>query len=533
VDSEIKKATLYSWRSRLKSVGGATAALIVTGILTRGITLLTQAVIAREFGLSEFSDAYFVTENVPELFLEFVAIGFSMVFIPTFTRYRVAGDEDEARKFASSFLFLSTFVSIALAVIAAAGAPILLSLMAPGFQGLVRQTGIKLVQIMSLSIVLLGLDAGIRGLLQSHREFVVPELGRVAYNSALFAFALILSSRFGVLVLGWGIVFGAVLQLVIQFLGALKQGVLKLVWAFDCAVAKRAAKQLLPFLIAISGMKIIFVLDRLVASSLSEGSVTALNYAGRIILLPVGIFALPLRTTFYPDMSSLAAQRKLAELAETVLSGLRILCFIVIPACVGLAALRVPLTRLLFERGAFDDLATLATSKALLYYAGGVPAIAAIFFLNNVYFSLGDPITLVKLNIFGWFTNLFLSLALSRYLGHLGIALATSISANLTVILMMFFLEHGKLKSLKMKSLLNSVWKIAFTSTLMGFLLLLLPDKLDNVLVRLQLNYQFLQVAILIVIGALAYLIAARLLRIDELLTLTTAFRKFFEVRVL
>ena len=521
------------WRSHFERVSGATLALVVTGTLARIITLLTQMVIADEFGVSIFSDAYFAMEKVPELSVAFIAVGFSTVFIPMFAEYRTTQGEDEAWKFASSFLFLSTIVSLSLAAIAAVCSPFLVSVMAPGFHGSTRQVAVALLRIMALSIIFLGPDAGMFGLLNSHREFIIPELARVTYNCVLFGVAWTLSSRFGVSVLAWGIVFAAVIRMTIQFLGAAKRGVLKLVWAFDHPGTRRAAKQLIPFVIAMSGVEIIFVLDRMVASGLSEGSIAALNYASRIILLPIGIFALPLRTTFYPALSDLAVRRDLQELAETTLTGLKVLLFIVIPACVGLAALRVPVTRLLFERGAFDGLATLATSEALICYAGAVPAIAAIFFLNNAYFCLGDPFTLIKLNIVGWSTNLFLNLILSRYLGHQGIALATAISATLTVTLMIFFLKQDKLKSLSVKSLLDSVYKMVFISALMGLPLVLLPDKLNSVLIQLQLDYQFLQVAILISIGASTYLIAARLLRVDELITLTTAFRKLFRVRCL
>jgi putative peptidoglycan lipid II flippase len=520
-----------SWRSRFEQVSGATLALVVTGTLARIITLLTQMVIADEFGVSTSSDAYFAMEKVPELFVAFIAVGFSTVFIPMFAEYRTTQGEDEAWKFASSFFFLSTIVSLFLAAIAVVCSPLLVRVMAPGFQGSTRQIAVALLRIMALSIIFLGPDAGLFGLLNSHREFIIPELARVTYNCVLFGVAWTLSSRFGVYVLAWGIALAAVIRMTIQFLGAAKRGVLKLVWTFDHPGTRRAAKQLIPFVIAMSGVEIVFVLDRMVASGLPEGSIAALNYASRIILLPIGIFALPLRTTFYPTLSDLAVRRHLQELAETTLTGLKVLLFIVIPACVGLAALRVPLTRLLFERGAFDSLATLATSEALICYAGAVPAIAVVFFLNNVYFSLGDPFTLVKLNVVGWITNLCLNVVLSRYLGHQGIALATSISATLTMTLMILLLKQDKLASLSVKSLLDSVSKMVFVSALMGLPLVLLPEKLNGVLIQLQLDYQFLQVAILILIGASTYLMVARLFRIDELVTLTTAFRKLFRVR--
>ena len=158
--------------------------------------------------------------------------------------------------------------------------------------------------------------------------------------------------------------------------------------------------------------------------------------------------------------------------------------------------------------------------------AGGVPAIAAIFFLNNVFFSLGAPLTLIKLNIAGWSTNYVLNLILSRYMGHQGIALATTVSATLTVILMIVILKRIHLTSLNLKSFSSSISKISVASASMGFLLLMLPNTVNNILMQLQLGYQGLQAAILIVIGAATYLTIARLFKSDELRLLTSAFNK-------
>lgn len=525
------EVTDSSWGSRFRQIPGATLALVITGALGRVITLLTQTIIAREFGLSVSSDAYFAVEKVPELFLSFVATGFSAAFIPMFAHYRADEGDEEAWRFASSFLFLSVSASILLAVVIGLGAPVLVSIIAPGFHGVTRELALTLLRLMAPAIIFLGLSASLLGMLQSHKAFILPEIGRITYNVALLSAAWFLSRELGIFALALGIVLGAMAWAVIQFTGALRRGMLKLVWVFNHPGARCAAKQLGPFIIAISGVEIAMMLNRIVASGLSEGSVAALNYAGRIILLPVGLFAIPFRTVLYPSLSNLAARRECKELAKATLSGLRILLFVIIPACVGLIALRFPLTRLLFERGAFDHYATQATSEALLCYAAGVPAIAMIFFLNNIYFSLGDSFTLVKLNILSWVTNLSLSLLLSRYLDFRGVAIATSTSMTLTVILMIYFLKREHLESLALKSLTGSIGKTIFVSALMGSLLFFLSGRLENLLTNLQLNYQCLQVIILILIGAATYLLTAGLLKVDELMTLTANLRVALRIR--
>lgn len=517
--------------SRLQHVPGLTLLLAVTGTLGRVITLITQTIIARELGLSTLSDAYFAVEKVPELLISFVAAGFGATFIPMFAEYRIGQGEDEAWKFASSFLFLSLIVSLSFTLVAVLCASALVSVIAPGFQGAAREIAVRLLRVMALSTMFLGLNAGLMGLLQSYGEFIVPEAGRIAYNCVLLGAAWSLSRGLGVSALAWGTVLAATIWLVIQIVGVVRRGALKLVWVFDHPGTRRAVKQLLPFVIAISGVEITLMLDRMVASGLSAGSIAALNYASRIVLLPVGLFAIPLRTAFYPTLSRLAARRQLPELAETTLSGLRMLLFIVIPAAVGLGALRVPVTRLLFERGAFDSLATQQTSEALICYALGVPAVSAIFFLTSVYLSLGDARTPVKFHAVGWSMNVILNLLLSRHWGHQGVAIATAISTNLTVILLVFFLKRHQLRSFGMESLLLSLSKTLLVSVLMGSLLLFLPGRLNTLLTHSRLDLQSLQVAILILVGALTYLATASLLGADELVTLRGTLRSFLKAR--
>jgi putative peptidoglycan lipid II flippase len=335
----------------------------------------------------------------------------------------------------------------------------------------------------------------------------------------------------GVSVLAWGIVVAAIIWLLVQVVGVVRRRALRLVWVVDHPGTRRAVRQLLPFVIAISGVEITLMLDRVVASGLSEGSITALNYASRIVLLPVGLIAIPLRTAFYPALSKLAAQNQLRELAGTTLSGLRMLLFVVIPAAVGLAALHVPIIRLLFERGAFDSLATQHTGKALVLYALGVPAVSAIFFLTSVYLSLGEPLTVVRTQVIGWSVNLLLNLLLSRRWGHQGVAVATAISTNLTVVLLVFLLKRRRLPSFALRPLLLSLSKTLLVSVFMGCLLLFLPGGLSDLLAQHHLDLQLLHLAILILLGALTYLAAATLLRADELSTLAATLRRLVKAR--
>ncbi|NJN81623.1 MAG: hypothetical protein HC802_04595 [Caldilineaceae bacterium] len=297
-------------RVRLAQVGGATVALTLIGLMTRAITVITQILIARHFGTTAASDAFFATEIIPDVFVNLLASGLGMVFIPIYAEYRVQSGDEEAWRFASAFLVGSTLLSVLFAGCILIGAPLLISLIAPGFDGEARAMAIHLMRIMAISMLLLGLNAGLRGLLQSNRNFLAPDLARFVYTCVLCVAAWLFSGRFGIYSLGWGIVVGVGLQFGLQLLSATRQKLLHPEWTLDHPGARRAGRQLLPLVVAISWTSVMFVLDRMAASGMAEGSIAAINYANRMIMLPVGIFAIPLQTTLYPTLAQPGRSRQ-------------------------------------------------------------------------------------------------------------------------------------------------------------------------------------------------------------------------------
>ncbi len=508
--------------SRFRQVPQAALAIAALAVAVRLLTFLTQAIIAQEFGASAPSDAYFAAESVVLLLADLIVAGFSMAFIPLFAQRRAARGDREARRFAHSFGLLSIAVSLALAALVALASPLLARVIAPGFHGQARELTVQLLRVMSLSIASLGLTAHLTGLLQSDKQFIVPELAQVGYGATLLGAALFLTDEVGVMALAWGTVLASLVRLALQLPSAASRGLARPGGGLDWAGAWRAAKLLVPLLVAHSGLRIALMLDWTAASVLPEGSVAALNLASRVALLPVGILAIPLRRAMLPTLSQQAAEGQLQKMGETVASALRMLLFAAVPICAALMALGAPLIRLLFERGAFVPAATLATSQALACYALGIPAIAGTFLLNGAYFALGDPLTPVKVNAAGWAVNLALNLILSPHLGINGIALATAASSTATSVALVYILRK-KLGALDVRPLLGSLVKMISASALMGALLLALPRLLSALPVPARFDPQALGMGVAILGGGLAYLAGAMALKMEELTALAAA----------
>lgn len=499
---------------------GAALTLSLATFLTRAATFVTQTVIAYRFGASGHTDAYFAAERVLLLLGDFIVIGFGVAFIPLWMEYQVRRGEREAQAFVSALITLATGATIVLAIVIALAAPVLVRFVAPGFSGPVAQTATQLLATMAPAVVFLGLTAGCTGLLEAHRRFVLPEISRVAYRVVILVATIALSGRLGVMALAWGTVAGSLVRLMVQLPSTLKFGIIHLTHRVDHEGVRRVGKRILPIFMAYAGMRVTMLLGGVVASGLPEGAVSGLAYAGRVMLLPVALLALPLRTTIFPTLSHHVALDELEVMGETAMRGLRLLSFVTVPVCAGLVLLRVPLIQLLFQRGAFDSAATQMTASALGWYALGLPAIGGMLIVNSIYFSLGDPITLVKFNLINWAASLGLSLALVGMLGPSGIAFSISLSTTTTYVLALLTLKH-RLPTLKIRPLGETVLKASVATGLMAGLLLGLSALLAGALPDLDASPAMRLLIVVLgsaVVGGSAYGIAAVALRMDEAL---------------
>jgi putative peptidoglycan lipid II flippase len=210
----------------------------------------------------------------------------------------------------------------------------------------------------------------------------------------------------------------------------------------------------------------IFV-STILASYLSEGSITYLYYSMRLIQFPIGIFGVAMGMAVLPTLSEHAAKGDFERLRDDFSFALRLLFFITIPAMAGLIALKVPIVNILFQRGKFDYAATAGTAQALLFYSIGIWSVVGVRVITASFYSMQDTKTPVRIAVVALLTNVVLSLILMKYLRHSGLAFANSLASGVNFILL-FILLRKKLKRIGAKSILSSFLKSALASTIMG-----------------------------------------------------------------
>ncbi|MGE5530272.1 MAG: murein biosynthesis integral membrane protein MurJ [Patescibacteria group bacterium] len=449
---------------RITRAAGLIAALTM---VSRILGFVRESLAGRLFTRLE-TDAYFAAFAVPD-FMYYLLVGgaLSAAFIPVFTEYLAKGEEKEGWRAASTFMNTVTVLLIVLA-----GAGIIFAgpvgrLEAPAFQGAKLILVSQLTRIMFSSVAMLAMAGLLMGVLYSYQSFFTPALGPVVYNVGIIAGAFFLGSRYGIKGMAAGVVAGAAGSLGLQVWTVWRRhpAYSPLIFDFRHPGFVRMLWLLLPSLFGLSATQLNILFTNMMASGLPAGSISALRWANRLIQLPLGIFAAAIGTAFFPAMARAVAEKRMDAYRETFSQGLRAILFITVPSAVGLAVLRYPIVRLLFQGQRFTAADTNLTAYALAFYCLGLFAHASILLLPRAFYSLQDTKSPVLVTASTVAISLGLNLVFLRYtrLLHGGMALSFSIMGLLNMGALLFLLRR-------------KVGRIGGRSILRGFVLSLMAS---------------------------------------------------------
>ena len=503
---------------RRQGVAQATAVLTVGTLLTRALGFVREMAIAHQFGATAATDAYLVAFVIPGLFASVGISAITAAFIPVFTEYHLKHGEEEAWRITNVLITLSVGVLSLSAVFTFLLAPILIPVLGPGLDQQSTESAVRLARIMSPAIVFIGLIGLSTSILNAYKHFTLPAFSGALFNIGIITSTLVLGSRLGIAGVAIGVVAGTLAHLLVQSTLLMnKRHFYTPSFEVSHPGVKQMAWLLVPFLIGPLAGQLNVIVDRILASSLAEGSIAALGFASRMMDLPLGVFAASIAAAFYPTLAEQHALGDLDQLRKTFSEGIRMLWFIVVPISIGLIILREPLTRLLLERGAFDTKATGLTATALLFYAIGLFARAGNIMLIRLYWARKDVFTPVKFSVLTVGLNIALSIVLMRSLLHGGLALASSIAAGINLVLLGSFLRK-RLRHIDGRRIAKSIAKIVLASSAMGGVCWQALHLSEHLFTNLgSLSQQFLQLIGVMVVGCLTYFGMALLLRMEQL----------------
>jgi putative peptidoglycan lipid II flippase len=421
----------------LGSIGSATLASRILGFAR-------DMIVALAFGAGPVTDAFFVAYRIPNILRRLLAEGaLSTAVVPVFTEYAALHAGDEMRRLVRATLGIGLVVLFATTLLGIVGAPWVLRAIAPGFTSDATQEAlaVQLTRVMFPYLILVGLSALAMGALNAANRFFAAALAPAVANVGMIAGVLLLARHVDppILSLAIGVLAGGVGQLLVQLPDLARCGLLvSPSWEPHHPALARMARLLVAAVFGLASVQVMVFVNTILASLLPAGSVSFLYYADRVMEFPLGVFGIALASASLPAMSRQAAEGDTRALAGTLNFALRLAVYICIPATVGLLVLRMPITRVLFERGRFTSADTLATAQALSGYAVGLVGFAAARITAQAFYAIKRPGVAVRVGALSVAANIVAALALMAPLGHAGLAYASSVGAFVNLLALLW-----------------------------------------------------------------------------------------------
>ncbi len=430
---------LENAEQNLTAQGSVVASM--TGV-SRVSGFLRDVVISAVLGATAGADIFFVALRIPNFFRRLFAEGaFAQAFVPVLAEYRNAGDDDALRNFVRIVCGNFGFLLIVICVAGTAGASGLVWVFAPGFLDDQEKfdLAVDMVRVTFPYLAFISLTAFAGSILNSFHRYALPAITPVVLNVSLIV-AAVIGMRFfetPVMALAWGVFAAGVLQLIFQ-LPSLQRlhliGIPRLDWR-DRGVRK-VGVLLVPAVFVASVGQINILVGSILASTLVTGSISWLYYSDRLMELPIGLLAIALGTVLLPNLSRLHSRGDDSGFGQTLDWGVRMGILIGLPAAVALYVLAIPLVATVFFRGAMTAGDVLQTSAALQAFTVGLLPLILTKITAPGYFAKQNTTTPFKYAAVSVAVNIVASLSLYSRLGHVGIALATSLAAIVHCVLL-------------------------------------------------------------------------------------------------
>ncbi len=469
------------WRKLQTSVTGG--AIIVSGswFLSKLLGFFRERLILARFGASPETDAYNAAFGIPDFIYGTLILGSLLsVFIPVFIHFREQKGQEEAHAIANSILNVIIIVFLACGFVLFAFAPLLVGLIAPGFDAQRTDLAIVMTRIISINILLFGISNVLSGILNASKRFVAFSIAPILYNAGILFGILFLVPTLGIKGVAIGAVIGAVLHVAVQVPSVIGTG-FRYRWALALKHpgVREIGRLILPRAFGQSVTQIDQLVNIIIGSTLVVGSVTVFKAANNVQDLPITLIGVSLATVVFPVFAEALARNDRACFVAHFSRVVRQILFMVIPISVLFLILRAQIVRVVYGAGLFDWDATIQTANTLGFFVLSFFAQSLIPVLARSFYAMKDTSTPVKITVIAVVLDIVGSFALARGfsigafhfagLGVRGLALSYSISSIIGTLLMYLVLRL-RIGDLDDERVIRTIVRVIFASALMALL---------------------------------------------------------------
>lgn len=489
-------------------------------LLAKFMGLFREMLVAGIYGQGYASDVINSATQIPLLFFDMVlGVAILSTFVPIYNRNLEMHGRGAADAFANNFITIVGAVAVLAAILGSAFAAPIVRLMVPGYAevpGKIEETA-RLLRILFPSIAFTAIAYVVVGILQSHGEFTVPSLISVVSNGVMIAYLLIFGDSMGLTGVAVSMLIAWALQLFFQLPWLVKTGYrYRPRCNFRDGTMKEVAQLAVPVLISSWVQPFCNMINMALGSGLGDGAVSALNWANKIYIIMVGVFAYAITNFIFPKLSKLSAGDNDEAFAETTRTSVGWIIFIIALVTALFLALSNPIIKVVFERGAFTAESTQITATALFYYSFGMIGYSICEVLNKSFYAIRDGVTPMVVSIIGIVINIgcaaLFVLVFNMQVG--GLALASALSSTAIAAALMFMINRRKgnvINGAFLVKLLKTLLCAAIAFVLAYFIYAAIDTAWDGGLL-----WTLIKLCIAALPACAAYFTAAYILKVDE-----------------
>lgn len=480
--------------------------------------LLREVLIAGVYGQGYASDVLNTSTQIPLLFFDMtLGVAILSTFVPIFNQCLEKGGREQAVSFAHNFTSVTVTIAMVFATLGMIFAEQIVGLMVPGYDAEKIAETARLLRILFPSIIFTTAAYTSVGLLQSFGEFNIPSIISVVSNLIMILYLLIAGNRFGLTGVVVSMVVAWASQLFVQ-LPHLKKFGYRYRFKFNLKEKSllSAARLAVPVLVSSWVQPLCVVINMAFGSALGDGAVSGLNWANKIYIIMVGIFAYAVTNFIFPKLSRLSAGDDSSAFSKTTRQSVAWVVFIIAYISAMFIALNKPVIQVVFERGEFTAEDTALTANALLFYSFGMIGYAICEILNKSFYAVQDGRTPMITSILGILVNFVSAVVFVRLfdMGVGGLALASATSSIFMAMVLILIMNRQKNGTFDRRFLFN-ISKVIVGGVLSAFVARGIYVVVENI--GQGTVWAFLQLAISAVPALLIYILVSVILKTDEI----------------
>lgn len=440
--------------------------MIIT-IISKFIGLAREVSLSYVYGVSAITDAFLISQTIPLTLFAFISARIATGYIPIYSRVQCENGKSNAERLTCNIINSLLIMAAIIVVIVLVFTQQIVKFFASGFSGETLQLAVNFTRITVFGVYFIAVTNIFAEYLRLHEIYLIPAMVGFPMNFIIIS-SLFISAKTNIYVIAFGSLLAIASQLMVFIPFLRRTGYQhKMIVDLRDESLKEMLFIALPVILGTSVNEINVLVDRTLASMIAVGGISALNYAKRLNGFVQGLVVVSLTSVMFPMISKMAAADNIKGLKRTVNEAMASMSLLIVPATVGAIVFAEEIVALLFGRGAFTTDAVSMTSNALFYYSIGMIAFGLRDVLSRAFYALQDSKTPMINATIGVLLNVVLNIILSRYLGIGGLALATSISA-IVVVVLLFISLRKRIGGLGLSDLSKAFIKIGLASVIMG-----------------------------------------------------------------